>query len=149
MLPLDTWYRKELEQQLELGCTFTPKHKTTLFVRKLERTGFDPTSLAADGSNRPSSSRPGSSSSRKRRRVTLTLPDDNVSAQEEFVSEAPVVPAYPLWRRMNARARTIVQFEQVQDSIQVYVPNFGGVAGSEDFASATLPTTPLDFQDNF
>ena len=29
----------------------------------------------------------------------------------------------------------------------VHVPNFRGVAGSEDFASATLPTTPLDFQD--
>ena len=28
----------------------------------------------------------------------------------------------------------------------VHVPNFGGVAGSEDFACATLPTTPLDFQ---
>ena len=97
-LPLGAWYRKELEQQLrELGCTFTPKDKTTLLVRKLERAGFDPTSLMAiDGSNRPSSSRSGSSSSRKRRRVTLTLPDDNVSAQEEFVSEAPVVPACPL-----------------------------------------------------
>ena len=31
-------------------------------------------------------------------------------------------------------------------STQVHVPNFGGVAGSEDFACATLPTTPLDFQ---
>ena len=34
----------------------------------------------------------------------------------------------------------------------VHVPNFffwgGGVAGSEDFACATLPTTPLDFQGN-
>ena len=29
---------------------------------------------------------------------------------------------------------------------QVHVPNFWGVAGSEDFACATLPTTPLDFQ---
>ena len=28
----------------------------------------------------------------------------------------------------------------------VHVPNFGGLAGSEDFACATLPTTPLDFQ---
>ena len=28
----------------------------------------------------------------------------------------------------------------------VHVPNFGGVAGSEDFACATFPTTPLDFQ---
>ena len=28
----------------------------------------------------------------------------------------------------------------------VHVPNFGVVAGSEDFACATLPTTPLDFQ---
>ena len=28
----------------------------------------------------------------------------------------------------------------------VHVPNFAGVAGSEDFACATLPTTPLDFQ---
>ena len=29
----------------------------------------------------------------------------------------------------------------------MHVPNFeGGVAGSEDFACATLPTTPLDFQ---
>ena len=28
----------------------------------------------------------------------------------------------------------------------VHVPNSGGVAGSEDFACATLPTTPLDFQ---
>ena len=28
----------------------------------------------------------------------------------------------------------------------VHVPNFGGVAGSEDFGCATLPTTPLDFQ---
>ena len=28
----------------------------------------------------------------------------------------------------------------------VHVPNFGGVAGSEDFSCATLPTTPLDFQ---
>ena len=28
----------------------------------------------------------------------------------------------------------------------MHVPNFGGVAGSEDFASATLPTTPLNFQ---
>ena len=28
----------------------------------------------------------------------------------------------------------------------VHVPNFGGVAGSEDFVCATLPTTPLDFQ---
>ena len=32
--------------------------------------------------------------------------------------------------------------------LKVHVPNFGGVAGSEDFASATLPTTPLDFQGN-
>ena len=30
--------------------------------------------------------------------------------------------------------------------MQVHVPNFWGVAGSEDFACATLPTTPLDFQ---
>ena len=30
--------------------------------------------------------------------------------------------------------------------VLVHVPNFGGVAGSEDFACATLPTTPLDFQ---
>ena len=29
---------------------------------------------------------------------------------------------------------------------KVHVPNFEGVAGSEDFACATLPTTPLDFQ---
>ena len=29
---------------------------------------------------------------------------------------------------------------------KVHVPNFGGMAGSEDFACATLPTTPLDFQ---
>ena len=29
---------------------------------------------------------------------------------------------------------------------QVHVSNFGGVAGSEDFACAILPTTPLDFQ---
>ena len=29
---------------------------------------------------------------------------------------------------------------------KVHVPNFGEVAGSEDFACATLPTTPLDFQ---
>ena len=28
----------------------------------------------------------------------------------------------------------------------VHVPNFGGVAGSEDFTCATLPTTPLDFR---
>ena len=29
----------------------------------------------------------------------------------------------------------------------VHIPNFfGGVAGSEDVACATLPTTPLDFQ---
>ena len=28
----------------------------------------------------------------------------------------------------------------------VHVPNFWGVAGSEDFACATLPTTPLDLQ---
>ena len=28
----------------------------------------------------------------------------------------------------------------------VHVPNFWGVAGSEDFAFATLPTTPLDLQ---
>ena len=39
-LPLDTWYRKELEQQLELGRTFTPKDKTALLVRKLEQAGF-------------------------------------------------------------------------------------------------------------
>ena len=29
---------------------------------------------------------------------------------------------------------------------KVHVPNFWGVAGSEDFTCATLPTTPLDFQ---
>ena len=29
---------------------------------------------------------------------------------------------------------------------QVHVPNFWGVAGSEDFAFATLPSTPFDFQ---
>ena len=29
---------------------------------------------------------------------------------------------------------------------QVHVSNFEGVAGSEDFACATLPTTPFDFQ---
>ena len=29
----------------------------------------------------------------------------------------------------------------------VHVPNFGDVAGSEDFTCATLLTTPLDFQD--
>ena len=39
-LPLDTWYSKELEQQLELGRTFTQKDKTTLLVRKLEQAGF-------------------------------------------------------------------------------------------------------------
>ena len=47
-----------------------PKDKRTLLFRKLEQAGSDPTSLAADGSNRPSSSQPGSASSRKRRRVT-------------------------------------------------------------------------------
>ena len=31
-------------------------------------------------------------------------------------------------------------------SLKVHIPNFGGVAGSEDFACATVPTTPLDFQ---
>ena len=30
--------------------------------------------------------------------------------------------------------------------LKVHVPNFWRVAGSEDFACATLPTTPLDFQ---
>ena len=30
--------------------------------------------------------------------------------------------------------------------LPVHIPNFGGVAGLEDFACATLPTTPLDFQ---
>ena len=51
--------------------------------------------------------------------MTLTLPDD-VSAhdQEEFVSEAPVVPACPPRRRNNAGTRPSVQFEQVQDSVQ-------------------------------
>ena len=39
-LPLDTWYRKELEQPVELGHTFTPKDKTILLVRKLEQAGF-------------------------------------------------------------------------------------------------------------
>ena len=37
---------------------------------------------------------------------------------KEIVSEAPVVPACPLWRRKNARTRPSVQFEQVQDSVQ-------------------------------
>ena len=50
--------------------------------------------------------------------MTSTFPDDNVSAQEEFVSEAPVIPACPLRRRKNARTRRSVQFEQVQDSVQ-------------------------------
>ena len=31
----------------------------------------------------------------------------------------------------------------------VHVPNFWGVAGSEDFACATLPTTPLTFKAKF
>ena len=35
---------------------------------------------------------------------------------------------------------------QPESSAMVHVPNFWGVAGSEDFAFATLPTTPLDFQ---
>ena len=30
--------------------------------------------------------------------------------------------------------------------LPVHVPNFGGMAGSEDFACATLPTTPLIFK---
>ena len=30
--------------------------------------------------------------------------------------------------------------------VQVHISNFDGVAGSEDFACATLPITPLDFQ---
>ena len=29
---------------------------------------------------------------------------------------------------------------------EAHVSNFGGLAGSEDLACATLPTTPLDFQ---
>ena len=32
------------------------------------------------------------------------------------------------------------------EEVLVHIPNFEGVAGSEDFACATLPTTPLDFQ---
>ena len=32
------------------------------------------------------------------------------------------------------------------DVVLVHIPNFEGVAGSEDFACATLPTTPIDFQ---
>ena len=93
------------------------KGQDNLTRQEVRTSGFlDPTSLSADGSNRPPSpSRPGSSSSRKRRRVTS---DDNVSAQEEFVSEAPVVPACPLRRRKNARTRLSVQFKQVQDSVQ-------------------------------
>ena len=31
----------------------------------------------------------------------------------------------------------------------VHVSNFGGVAESEDFGYATLPTTPLDFEAKF
>ena len=30
--------------------------------------------------------------------------------------------------------------------LPVHVPNFGGVAGSEDFTCATLPTTPFIFK---
>ena len=35
---------------------------------------------------------------------------------------------------------------KIDQMVPVHIPNFWGVAGSEDFASATLPTTPLDFQ---
>ena len=34
----------------------------------------------------------------------------------------------------------------IKESLLVHVSNFEGVAGSEDFACATLPTTPIDFQ---
>ena len=34
-------------------------------------------------------------------------------------------------------------------SMLVHVPNFEGVAGSEDFACATLPTTPLIFKEKY
>ena len=50
--------------------------------------------------------------------MTSTFPDDNVSAQEEFVSEAAVVPACSLRRRKNLRTRLSVPFEQVQDFVQ-------------------------------
>ena len=73
--------------------------------------------LAVNGSNRPASSCLGHSS-HKRRRVTLTLLNDNVSNQEEFVPDAPVVPICPPWCRKNARTMPSVKFEQVQDSVQ-------------------------------
>ena len=149
-LPLSAWYRKELEQQLrELGCTFTPKDKTVLLVRKLERAGFDPTSLVIEGSNRPSSSRPRSSPSRKRRRVTLTLPDDNVLAQEEFQSEAPVAPACPLRRKKNARTRPSVHFEQIQESVQEEGTS-GPSRQENDFVESAdeLDTDEEDFPSN-
>ena len=50
--------------------------------------------------------------------MTLTFPDNNISAQEVFVSKAPVVPASPLQHRKNARTRPSVQFEQIQESVQ-------------------------------
>ena len=39
-----------------------------------------------------------------------------------------------------------VMFIEIYSILQVRVPNFEVVAGSEDFACATLRTTPLDFQ---
>ena len=49
-----------------------------------------------------------------------------------------------MWISANAKQRSAGYI--MKYAPQVHVPNFSGVAGSEDFAFATLPTTPLDFQ---
>ena len=78
--------------------------------------------------------------------MTSTFPNDNVSAQEEFVSEAPVIPACPLRRRKNARTRPSVQFEQVQDSVQEESTSGPSQQESDFVTSATVKELTLRYQ---
>ena len=50
--------------------------------------------------------------------------------------------------RTNDTKRNLVLVMDYHPNLKdlVHVSNFWGLAGSEDFAFATLPTTPLDFQ---
>ena len=57
--------------------------------------------------------------------------------------------SYEIWGKLVHEQKSYRQKTNwgVETPPQVHVPNFGGgVAGSEDLACATLPTTPFDFQ---
>ena len=71
---------------------------------------------------------------------------------EIFECREHKMPVLAQTRAFYSTAMTTCNSPQIRDSHFKSKCTFqilgGGVAGSEDFASATLPTTPLDFQGN-